>query len=312
MIIRLDAAATVRRMKDCFARLFVLLVGFVVLCCNAQDAEDNNNNNNNNNIDQGASQQDAGLAWMAAFSGLGPFLVGIFFVTFSLHVILYPQYATKELMKKYKAKNFCVPGQVLSCESKPNSNNDGETYLVEIMYQADEHRFADNPSMKFRFPDAIDHKKFLRRFDYHRPLDRGENVDILLSDNNWPRTGHPQELVERVLEGYGDYKYTNIIFGVGVLLNLVLLSCCIIEILKMENTASGWMALLVGLVVIEAGSLLYSADQFLKRKRDRYDAARPMVTTEEQAEARANRPPPSLEPNWKGFHNFAGHARADQ
>jgi len=271
--------------------IFVLASVFTVFVC---DAQTNNNEANN------------GVAWMEAYSGLFPYLIALFFVVFSLHQLLYSQYATVTLMKQYISNNIVRPGHVLSYDEKRP-----EEYEAEIMYQAKEHKYCDNPSFKFRFPRAYETKNFFRRFDFHRSLTRGESIEVLLSDKRWPRSGIPREIVLRYLAGYDDLKYTKCIQFVGLLLCIVIIALAIREVTIMEESLSGYIALFIGIVVIELVSFLYSADQFLKKKRNRFDSAKPMIETKAQAKNLAEKPPPSLDPNWKGFHNFAGHARAD-
>ena len=246
--------------------------------------------------------------WLQTFSGLAPFLAVSLFVIFSLHLLLYPQYALRSLMKEYLEAGRSVQGQVLSCENKPGTG--GEIFFVEVMYEFSEHKFADNPSMKFRFPGAIQNKKFLRRFEYRREVARGDVVEVLLLPGGYAsRSGCPREVIETILSDFDDRRM-NLLWILALILVGVIVALSVREVLRMGNPGNGWIALALGLGLIEVVSFLYCADQFMKSKQRRFYSARPFVTESERVVAEVvNRP---MDPFKIPLHEFSGHARASE
>jgi hypothetical protein len=141
------------------------------------------------------------LEWMDAFSGMFPFLCACFFIIFSLNLLIFPQCATRQLMRRYLDEGILIEGIVLSCETKAGSG--GDAFIVEVQYEASEHKYADNASLKFRNPCAFEKKQLVRRFEFDREMPRGEVVDVLLpAGPNGTRSGCPREVVEKLLDGY--------------------------------------------------------------------------------------------------------------
>jgi hypothetical protein len=246
---------------------------------------------------------------LQAFGELKIYLGIIAVVTFVLHVVFYPPYATKHLMQSYKTKNLLVQGKaktvtvVSGTTTSQRANNDksddtststsaspSASCWAEIVYEAPEHRYADNPSMKFRFPTAIDRKHFSIQVSYPRLLTKGESVEILLGDRNWPRTGYPTELVDQYLTDYAlaeakDFIVRGLlVFGVAV--DIMVVGFTMEKVYRMANDddeeseyeyeipSSAYLAFIIGLCVIEAVSLLVALDRFLKQKRKRYGSAK--------------------------------------
>jgi hypothetical protein len=261
-----------------------------------------------------AEEEDGNdLEWMGQFSGMFPFLCASFFIIFSLNLLLFPQFATFHLLRQYLNEGIHIDGTVLSCETKAGSG--GDAFIVEVAYEASEHKFANNASLKFRNPGAFEKKQFVRRFEFDREMPRGQVVDILLpSGPNGTRSGCPREVVEKLLDGYSRMR-TLLILVPGLILLAVCIGMAIWEVLRIDDPAKGWVVLFGFLGLSELMAFLFCADQFFKSKRRRFDSARPMITSEERAAAvEANRPTREqlLDPYSVPFHEFAGHARATE
>jgi hypothetical protein len=291
-----------RSLKHVYSVLccLVLVISFTV--ANSEEQEDSSSTVTSSDTELDDDFEE----WLQAFSGLAPFLAASLFVIFSLHLLLYPAYALRSLMKEYLEAGTSIQGQALSCENKAG----GDTFLVEVLYETTEHKFADNPSMKFRFPGAVQKKKFLRRFEYHREVPRGELVDVLLLPGGYgSRSGCPREVVERFLADYNDQQM-HLFWALGFLVEGVVLAFSVREVLLMENPATGWTALFIGLGCIEVVSFLYCADQFLKSKQRRFYSARPFVTESERTVVDVVQRP--MDPFKIPLHEFSGHARASE
>lgn len=261
--------------------------------------------------------EDEDLAWVQAFSGLFPFLIAIFFVVFSLHIYLYPKYAERTLLtEEYLQTGTRMPGQSLSCEYREGSG--GDAFLVDVAYKAKEHKYIDNPSMKFRNQAAFEEKSFLRRFEFGREVARGEELEVLIPDPaRSVRSGLPTEVVERMLskDAEAARRYRLVLAG-GAAVVVVLLAFSVMAVVRMDEPGAGWVALIGGLFVIELSSFLFSFDLFMKSKRRKFDSARPTIGSAEQAAAqRAKEAAVMTERPGVPFgimHDFAGHARASQ
>ena len=266
---------------------------------------------------QGGTAINNDLDWLEGLSSIGPYLAALFFVIFILHLLIQPDWMMHSLMRQYLDEGSPVLGSVLDCEDKDNKPG---VYLVEVCYQTQEHKYADNPSMRFRFPGAYDTKNFVRRFEFHRSIPVGSPVPVLLPRGSlYPRSGCPQEVVERTIQELYERKprrYSILCFGIVSV--VLVIAMAILQILAMDDPKhqhGAWMALAGTLVLTEALALLFCADQFMKKKGRTLDAARPMVNATEQRERLAHKaqnerktvPPFSIPLN-----EFAGHARATE
>jgi hypothetical protein len=282
-----------------------------------------------------------GLAWIQELDGLGPYLVAIFLLLFCLNLLVAPTIMTVSLLNEYLFHGLQVNGQVLDCEVRQpnpeshsifadqintkNSNATTQKWLVEVIYKASEHKYADNPSLKFRNPNAYETKDFVRRFVYTRSVDSQEEVPVLLPRGMiQPRSGCPKEVVERLLEeGWSRLKCRLWIGVVGGGLVLAILYASVREIRNMpeqQSRTNGWRVLLIFLAIAEAFSLLYCFDQFSKKKCRTFDACRPMITVQEGDRRRSERAWEAshgsrrrpADPFKIPLHEFAGHARATE
>lgn len=273
------------------------------------------------NNDNGASQQETtvnnDLDWLEGFSSVGPYLAALFFLVFILHFLIQPDWMMHSLMRQYIDEGSPVLGSVLDCTDKENKPG---VYLVEVCYQTQEHKYADNPSMRFRFPGAYDKKNFVRRFEFHRSIPVGSSVPVLLPRGSlFPRSGCPREVVEHMLqELYERQTRRNLILGFGITSVVVVIALAIRQILAIEDSEhkhGAWVALLGTLVVVEVLAFLFCADQFMKKKCRTFDAARPMVNAAEQRERlahKAQNDQKTVAPFSIPLNEFAGHARATE
>ena len=276
-------------------------------------------------VESGNSNDPVNL--LAALDGVGPFLCGLFFVIFSLHLLIQPNWSMLDLMETYIKEGTTVSGCVLDCEprhgsssglaAKENAVSGSQLFLVECMWECKEHKYADNPSMKFRYPDAYVTKTFVRRFEMDQELPVGVEIDVLLPRGCiQPRSGCPTIVVERTLAQEMTRLHQNrLILGAGLVVIGVLVGFTILQIQEMDNPTNGWIVLGTSLALMEIVSVLYNADQFLKKKRRVYDAAQVMVSVDEQEarrQARAAAPPKTADPFSIPLNEFAGHARATE
>jgi len=262
-----------------------------------------------------STNDDGDMAWVQAFFDLCPYLVAIFFVVFSLHVYLYPKHAERTLLREeYINTGARMSGQALSCDYREGSG--GDAFLADVVYKAREHKYIDNPSMKFRNPAAYEEKSFLRRFKFGREVGRGEELEMLIPDpERSVRSGIPTEVVEQMLAkdaaAAGKYR---IVLALGGSVTVALVALAIREVVWMDDPGAGWAALIVSLAIIEVASFLYSADQYFKSKRRKFDSARPTIASAEQEarerarEAAVGRKMPEVP--FRIAHEFSGHARA--
>ena len=264
-------------------------------------ADDNNYNNNTSDP----------VDILGQFDGIGPFIVGLFLVIFVLHLVIQPNWALLDLLQVYQTQGITIPGTVLDCEvRRPGSH----LYLVECMWECKEHEHADNPSLKFRFPNAYTTKRWVRRFEFPQELGVGVGIPIILPRGNiQPRSGCPAHVVDFIWnQEQAKVGRNRIVLGVGLILICVLIGLAIPPILEMDNSNHGWLVLSVSIAVIEVVSLVVATDQFLKQKARVWDAAQPFVSAEAQQArkaAAAAAPRKTAAPFSVPMHEFAGHAR---
>ena len=301
-------------MKTCGHKIIfhlIFLLSVLQLACGEQsDATDSD-------ASQGGATINNDLDWLEGFSSVGPYLAALFFIIFILHLLIQPDWMMHSLMRQYIDEGSPVLGSVLDCEDKKNKPG---VYLVEVCYQTQEHKYADNPSMRFRFPGAYDTKNFVRRFEFHRVIPVGSPVPVLLPRGSlFPRSGCPREVVEHTLQELHDRQSRrNLLLGFGIVSVVVVIALAIRQILVMEDPEhqhGAWVALVGTLVVVEVLAFLFCADQFMKKKCRTFDASRPMVNAAEQRErlaTRAQSERKTVQPFSIPLNEFAGHARATE
>jgi hypothetical protein len=127
-------------------------------------------------------------AWFTLFR----YLVGLGFVIFGAYTILYNDIATYIFLKKY-LKATPIQGQVLSCEELPGNV---KKYEIQVLYSAIVRKFASDPRLRFRYPEALLlQKEFLRRFESNWLIPRGSSVDLLLLPG-FPKSGCTPEMID--------------------------------------------------------------------------------------------------------------------
>ena len=303
--------------------------------------------------DAEALEEEDGL-WSDALSTLGPSVAGLCAVLLLAHLLLFPDAALRHLMHQYLTDGIKTIGTVLSCRERGDHHPRGESlassgqlsssasnpqpqpqqqqqqqhFLVEIMYEACEHKHADNPHLKFRNPNAWERKRFMRTFVFHRTLARGDEVEVLvLPGPNHTRSGCPTEVVQRILTdaGASTQRQKYIVLGLTIVALSVGLGLAVQNIRRLDDAAAGWIVLLGGVTMGEVVSLLVCADRFFKSKRRRFNSAQPMVSSleqqheqlKQQQEERQHPYASSGRRAWDDpfripLHEFAGHARASE
>ena len=273
---------------------------------NAYDvsAEDDANQTTTDNNDE----------WLEGFIAIAPYLCALFLLIFLLHLLIQPDWMMISLMRQYLDEGSPVVGSVLDCQDKPNQPG---SYLVEVSYATHEHKYADNPSMRFRNPGAYDVKNFVRRYEFHRALMVGDAVPVLLPRGSlFPRSGCPREVVEQTLHSLHEKRTQRYaVLGGGLTIGAIVVGLAMWKIVHMDHPAGGWSALVCSLAVFEVVSFLFCGDQFMKKKRRTFDAARPMVNAAQQKdrlERKANDDRKTVQPFSIPLNEFAGHARATE
>ena len=310
---RQTATIFINQILKCLLVLFISILHYST----AENQEEESNASNYNDANSSENEDTAhlnDLDWFDQLSGVGPFLVALFILIFILHLLIQPDWMMHSLMLSYLDNGSPIVGSVLDCEDKINKPG---VYLVEVCYQTQEHKYANNPSMRFRFPGAFETKNFVRRFEFHRSIAVGEPVVVLLPAGIlFPRSGCPREVVEQILQELESRRERRIfIFGVGIVCIIILIVLSILQIVHMEDPHVGWVALVVTIGITFVMAFLFCTDQFLKRKCRTFDAARPMINAEEQRNRMAQKAVTdckTVAPFSIPLNEFAGHARATE
>jgi hypothetical protein len=215
---------------------------------------------------------------------IGPYVFAVCIVIFSLHLVIYPNWATIGLMKAYLEDGARISGTVLDCEERTVSKRTcsaEKSWKADIMWECKENKFADNPILKSRHPDAIEVRRFARCFQFEKEQIVGAFVPVHLPLGiTQPRSGCPAPVVERILaqEIRKDKTQSRVALSMGLILIVMLLVATVRVINKMEYPLAGWVVLVASLSAIEAASLLYCDTEFLKTKSRRFDGARSMIS----------------------------------
>lgn len=137
------------------------------------------------------------------WSGVIKCLLGIFFVYAGVSLLLYNHLATHKIWKKYTNENSStkVIGDVLFSELSSSSsssatttilqhNNDNDKYYdVSVLYTTTIHKYENDSHNKFRYPNAIERKRYLRKFTgINEPIPRGTRIDVYIL-RGMPRSG---------------------------------------------------------------------------------------------------------------------------
>lgn len=313
-----------RRRKDCSNRkcrpLDIIIYGktsfllcFVLAYCGIAASADSGDFDYDDEGEKSTTAKDP-INLLEGLGGLGPYIFGLLFAIFVTHLLVQPNWLTIDLMQVYLHEGTQIPGTVLDCELRPATT---DRWLVNVMWECMEHKYADNASLKFRNPGAFELKRFARRFEFHQEMEVGSFVHVILPrDTIQPRSGCPTAVIERILAQESAKSFQiRAALGVGIVAVSVLVGLSAVQINQMDDPHHGWIVLLVCLLLIEAASFLYCADQFLKKKARVFDGAKPMVSVAEQQQRRekeAATPGKTVDPFSIPLNEFAGHARATE
>ena len=200
----------------------------------------------------------ADIWWITKYSELAPFLVGIFFVVFVMHLILVPPFLTCNLLKTYLQLGMVVEGHVLNCEVKPGGSSLQEIFfMVEVMYQVLEHKHSSS-RMRLRHPHEMELKRFVRRFRFKRDIPRGTTLDVLILPKQ-TRSGCPREVTEMLLIE-NSTTILKIILALGSIIVCILIGFAIHVVKSMQNTYEATSVMVIGLITIEVICFFYSGN----------------------------------------------------
>jgi hypothetical protein len=104
------------------------------------------------------------------------YLMGLAFLIFGIFFVLYSDIATYSMLRCYNKTGRIVPGEVLSCEDVPGHV---KKFEIEVLYSADTAQFKDSRN-KFRYPDAMETKEYLRRFQTDWKTPRGSMIELII------------------------------------------------------------------------------------------------------------------------------------
>jgi len=124
------------------------------------------------------------------------YLLGLSFIIFGLHFLLYNHLASYKIWKRYREEGTMIPGEVIACDETLINK-----FEVTVLYTATVYHYK-NTRQRFRLtPDSITNKRFMRRFMLFHASSmilprRGATVRVLLLPG-MPKSGMLVEEVER-------------------------------------------------------------------------------------------------------------------
>lgn len=104
------------------------------------------------------------------------YLMGLACLIFGVFFLLYSDIATYSLLRYYNKLGRSIPGEVLSCTDVPGHV---KKFEIEVLYSAQSPQFKDSRT-KFRYPDAMETKEYLRRFQTDWKHPRGSMVELII------------------------------------------------------------------------------------------------------------------------------------
>jgi hypothetical protein len=267
--------------------------------------------------EESSSSSSSDLDWLEGFSDIGQYLCGLMILVVAMHLILQSDWMMASLVKQYLNEGTPIVGSALDCQEKTNAPG---VYLVQVCYDAIEHQYNHNPSLRFRHPEAYTSKTFVRRFEYSRAVPVGESIPILLPRGYlFPRSGCPREVLDRIATQLYERRFRRYVFlGIGITEIIILIGLCskrILTTLDDDHKVAAWWLLAGSLLVSELLATLYCGDQFLKKKCRVFDAARPMVSVagqQERLDRKAEQDRRTVAPFSIPLNEFAGHARVTE
>jgi len=195
-------------------------------------------------------------------SGVIKCLLGIFFVYAGVSLLLYNHLATHKIWKKYTNENSAVKviGDVLSSEPSSSSttttiqHNNGKYYNVSVLYTTTIHKYENDSRNKFRYPNAIKHQRYLRKFTVNEPIPRGTRIDVYVL-HGMPRSGCIREVIDTNIRNHSHCR-TCLILVPGVCLVGIFAYLTMLELYAMEGgddqkeTILQWTAVCAVLLVL--------------------------------------------------------------
>lgn len=104
------------------------------------------------------------------------YLLGLAFLIFGIFFLLYSDIATYSLLRGYNKFGRSIPGEVLSCTDIPGHV---KKFEIEVLYSAETPQYKDYRK-QFRYPDVMETKEYLRRFQTDWKNPRGSMVELIL------------------------------------------------------------------------------------------------------------------------------------
>eukprot|EP00521_Asterionellopsis_glacialis_P014187 CAMPEP_0195299806 /NCGR_PEP_ID=MMETSP0707-20130614/26223_1 /TAXON_ID=33640 /ORGANISM="Asterionellopsis glacialis, Strain CCMP134" /LENGTH=249 /DNA_ID=CAMNT_0040362309 /DNA_START=319 /DNA_END=1065 /DNA_ORIENTATION=- len=207
-----------------------------------------------------------------------PYMCVSLTISFILHYLLFQPIATHFLLEEYEKDGIPLVGKILSSSTTASPSTNGttkETVMVEVLYEAPQHRYAKTPRMKLKHPHAYDTKHFVQTFDISSTValanqwksSSTEAATTTAANNHKtknnnhhqtltpaielrrlpeiPQSAYPLEVIQTQLEMYKSSPHqTRIktILGCGVLLWSIDLGIASQQIKGMVDTSAGWSA----------------------------------------------------------------------
>lgn len=224
----------------------------------------------------GADEFEWSDYWSGGTSAVvGYYLLGLSCVIVSLHLLLYDHLASYGVWKRYRDKGTLLPAEVLSCEALINTG-----FEISVLYTAPVHKFTKARDV-FRHPDAIEYKRFLRRFvvaldDAPLPT-RGSAVRVLLLPG-MPKSGMWAQEVDRQLRAHSHLR-TFLILLPGSLLVTLFLWCIDNEVRRLNDPNIGRLVSGLILCVVVFLARVVARKGFQAKKNKRFNSAVPMKIT---------------------------------
>lgn len=211
------------------------------------------------------------------WAGLVRYIAAWFFVVLGLHTMLYSHLATHALLKRYQYKAKAIWGTILECETRADN-----AFQVSVLYHATSHKYANNPRLRFRNPDAMEEKRYMRRWHTQQPLQRGTRVEMLLLSNN-PKSALAQEVVLAQLSNHSHCR-TCLVLSPGLLLLSAILYLAIRTVQEQDDNTVGFLVVVISFSLILISAQAWSRRQFDAECRKKFFSAVAMRTTETRSD----------------------------
>jgi hypothetical protein len=104
------------------------------------------------------------------------YMMGLAFLIFGILFLLYSDIGTYSLLRSYNKLGRSIPGEVLSCAEIPGHV---KKFEIEVLYSAESPKYKDYRK-QFRYPDAMETREYLRRFQTDWKTPRGSMVELII------------------------------------------------------------------------------------------------------------------------------------